>query len=234
MVCGDGRVDPLGRSVLADFGSLLQMPNVTGNVQDLRRNATEIADRFADRGATMEVIEIEGASPVVIGELRTQKPTATVGVYVHVPFCERLCPYCDFAVVASRELSRDREDAYVEALRAGQTEHPFTNELEKKFGDVNEQTAPRIRTRGRTDGGDSWRSTRQSSARATGLRSSTRWAPRTKPSWNRFSGGTPNSPDEDRSPVGPFRTAGAGPRHPCAAAASGGTQHPRMPVVRVR
>ncbi len=39
-----------------------------------------------------------------------------LGVYVHVPFCERVCPYCDFAVVAARRLARDREDAYVAAL----------------------------------------------------------------------------------------------------------------------
>lgn len=39
-----------------------------------------------------------------------------VGVYVHVPFCERVCPYCDFAVVAARRLSRQAEEAYVEAL----------------------------------------------------------------------------------------------------------------------
>ena len=24
----------------------------------------------------------------------------TLGVYVHIPFCERVCPYCDFAVEA--------------------------------------------------------------------------------------------------------------------------------------
>jgi oxygen-independent coproporphyrinogen-3 oxidase len=41
----------------------------------------------------------------------------SVGVYLHVPFCERVCPYCDFAVVAARRLDPARVDAYVEALR---------------------------------------------------------------------------------------------------------------------
>jgi oxygen-independent coproporphyrinogen-3 oxidase len=39
-----------------------------------------------------------------------------VGIYVHVPFCERVCPYCDFAVVRAPRLPREREDAYVGAL----------------------------------------------------------------------------------------------------------------------
>jgi oxygen-independent coproporphyrinogen-3 oxidase len=42
----------------------------------------------------------------------------SVGVYLHVPFCERVCPYCDFAVVAARRLPADREAEYVEALLA--------------------------------------------------------------------------------------------------------------------
>jgi oxygen-independent coproporphyrinogen-3 oxidase len=41
-----------------------------------------------------------------------------VGVYVHVPWCERVCPYCDFAVVAARTVPRDFEERYVDALCA--------------------------------------------------------------------------------------------------------------------
>lgn len=37
-----------------------------------------------------------------------------VAAYVHIPFCARLCPYCDFAVVAGRDASVPR---YVAALR---------------------------------------------------------------------------------------------------------------------
>jgi oxygen-independent coproporphyrinogen-3 oxidase len=39
-----------------------------------------------------------------------------VGVYLHLPYCDRVCPYCDFAVIAARTLSREVEDRYVEAL----------------------------------------------------------------------------------------------------------------------
>ena len=35
------------------------------------------------------------------------------GVYVHVPFCSSLCPYCDFAVVVGRA---DMHDRYCDAL----------------------------------------------------------------------------------------------------------------------
>lgn len=41
-----------------------------------------------------------------------------VGVYLHLPFCERICPYCDFAVVAARRLEPAVEARTVAGLLA--------------------------------------------------------------------------------------------------------------------
>jgi acetylornithine deacetylase/succinyl-diaminopimelate desuccinylase-like protein len=72
-----------GWEVLRDLVELLRHPNVTGSVDALRLNAGEITRTFEARGASMDVVELPDASPVVVGELRTDRPTATIGVYVH-------------------------------------------------------------------------------------------------------------------------------------------------------
>ena len=41
------------------------------------------------------------------------------GAYVHIPFCARVCPYCDFAVVEGKD---DRIEGYIDAV-VGEIEH---------------------------------------------------------------------------------------------------------------
>ena len=52
------------------------------------------------------------------GSPATAPDTGTVGVYLHLPYCERVCPYCDFAVLAARPLTEATESAYLGDLQA--------------------------------------------------------------------------------------------------------------------
>lgn len=51
-------------------------------------------------------------------------------VYVHVPFCARVCPYCDFAVVEGRD---DLADRYLQALETEIAAAPDWRELAAVF-----------------------------------------------------------------------------------------------------
>jgi len=56
---------------------------------------------------------------------------ARYGAYLHIPFCRRVCPYCDFAVVAGRE---DLAGRYLDALAAEiEASTPFPGPLDAVF-----------------------------------------------------------------------------------------------------
>ena len=55
------------------------------------------------------------AIPDAIAEVPVVDPDTQIGVYVHIPFCQKHCPYCDFAVV---EGLLHAAPAYVDALCA--------------------------------------------------------------------------------------------------------------------
>lgn len=50
--------------------------------------------------------------------MRRSPDRSAPGVYVHVPFCSRVCPYCDFAVTPLGRSGADRLERYREALLA--------------------------------------------------------------------------------------------------------------------
>ncbi|HEY8293564.1 MAG TPA: radical SAM protein, partial [Thermomicrobiales bacterium] len=51
--------------------------------------------------------------PDAIADVPIVNPDAQIGVYVHIPFCQKHCPYCDFAVV---EGMLHAAPAYVDSL----------------------------------------------------------------------------------------------------------------------
>ena len=50
--------------------------------------------------------------------------------YVHIPFCARVCPYCDFAVVGGED---DRMAEYIDAVVAEIAMEPLWQKLDSVF-----------------------------------------------------------------------------------------------------
>jgi len=72
-----------GHRILKEYAKLLALPNVSRNVDDLRLNAQWIRDAFRQRKVNVELLELEGAAPIIYGTLGALKAKRTLGIYVH-------------------------------------------------------------------------------------------------------------------------------------------------------
>jgi acetylornithine deacetylase/succinyl-diaminopimelate desuccinylase-like protein len=69
--------------ILARFAELLAIPNVASDAPGIRANADYLAGKFRERGVATELLTLEGAPPIVLGEWRSPGAQRTLGVYVH-------------------------------------------------------------------------------------------------------------------------------------------------------
>ena len=71
------------KQIVGEFVNLLSHPNHAGDTADIERNAQAISAMLQARGASVRLLRLAGASPVVFGELRSPGATKTVGIYAH-------------------------------------------------------------------------------------------------------------------------------------------------------
>jgi len=69
--------------IVSDFAEMLSYPNRARDTEDITRAATYIRDRLREVGVESRLLKIEGAAPVVYGELRVPDAARTLGIYVH-------------------------------------------------------------------------------------------------------------------------------------------------------
>jgi acetylornithine deacetylase/succinyl-diaminopimelate desuccinylase-like protein len=71
------------RAILEEFAALLRIPNIATDRENIQRNADYIAKMMETRGIASRLVSIEGANPLVFGEIRTPGAARTIVFYAH-------------------------------------------------------------------------------------------------------------------------------------------------------
>jgi acetylornithine deacetylase/succinyl-diaminopimelate desuccinylase-like protein len=72
-----------GQEILAEYRELLALPNVASDGPNIRRNADWLVRRLDSLGVRAELLELEGAPPVVFGRMDAPGARRTLALYVH-------------------------------------------------------------------------------------------------------------------------------------------------------
>ena len=72
-----------GAQIVEDFVTLLEIPNVAYDLQNIYKNAQYIMDELTQRGVSTQLLEHASTPPIVYGYLASEKATRTLAFYVH-------------------------------------------------------------------------------------------------------------------------------------------------------
>jgi len=84
-VAGEARVwrERHEREILAEFASLLALPNVASDSAGIERNAAKIRAMLERRGVAVRLLRLPGAPPIVVGDVAAPRRGRTIGFYAH-------------------------------------------------------------------------------------------------------------------------------------------------------
>jgi acetylornithine deacetylase/succinyl-diaminopimelate desuccinylase-like protein len=71
------------REILAEFTEVLAIPNIAGDQPNIDRNVKAIRAMLEKRGLKTQVLTIDGASPIVVADIRVPESHRTIAFYAH-------------------------------------------------------------------------------------------------------------------------------------------------------
>ncbi len=72
-----------GPAILSTYSELLSIPNHASDLPNIRKNANMISNMFSSRGFAMQLLELDGAPPIVYGEHKVTNAQRTLCFYAH-------------------------------------------------------------------------------------------------------------------------------------------------------
>lgn len=69
--------------ILHEFITVLSIPNIASDREEIQRNADLLVSMLQKRGLEARLLTVEGANPVVFGEIKTPKAKHTIVFYAH-------------------------------------------------------------------------------------------------------------------------------------------------------
>jgi acetylornithine deacetylase/succinyl-diaminopimelate desuccinylase-like protein len=69
--------------IVRQYAELLSLPNVASDTANIQRNADRISELLQARGVKTRLLRVEGAPPIIYGELNALGATRTIGIYAH-------------------------------------------------------------------------------------------------------------------------------------------------------